>query len=109
MDLEFILEIFCLQKFVPLVGFFFFDRTFLPHKNKCKVLELIPHNLEGNQCEMMALVCLRMLMSVNIMNMRTQPLEPMLMLTQGAHTFDVKEEEEQEVFVPTEEGGANLS
>jgi hypothetical protein len=32
----------------------------------------------------------------------------MLMLTQGAQTFDVEEEEEQEVFIPTKEGAANM-
>lgn len=82
MDLDFIREIFCLQKFIPLVGFFF-HRTFFPHENKCKVLELIPHNLEGNRCEMMASICLRMLTVVDIKNTRMQLPEPMLMLTQG--------------------------
>jgi len=57
---------------------------FLLQENKCKVLELIPHNLEGNQCEMMVSVCLCMLIGVMIRNMGTQPPEPILMLTQGA-------------------------
>ncbi len=38
-----------------------------------------------------------------------QPPKPILMLTQGAHIYDVEEEAEQEVFIPTKEGGANLS
>ncbi len=32
-------------------------------KNNCKVVfKIIPHDLEGNWCEMMALVCLNMVM-----------------------------------------------
>ncbi len=48
---------------------------------------------------MMALVCLRMMTSVAIKNMGMQPLEPMLMLTQGAQTFDADEEDEQDVLI----------
>jgi hypothetical protein len=39
-------------------------------------------------------------------NIRTQPPKPMLMFTQN---FDAKEEDEQKVFIPIEEGGSNLS
>jgi hypothetical protein len=39
-------------------------------------------------------------------NTRTQPSKPMLMFTQN---FDAKEEDEQKVLIPIEEGGANLS
>ncbi len=42
-------------------------------------------------------------------NTKMQPLKPILMFTQGTHIYDAKEEAEQEVFVPTKEGGANLS
>jgi hypothetical protein len=38
-----------------------------------------------------------------------QPLEPILMFTQGAQTYDVEEEEEPKVLVLTKEGGTNLS
>ncbi len=41
--------------------------------------------------------------------MGLQPPEPMLMLTQGAQTTNVEDDEKQEVVVPIEEGGANLS
>jgi len=34
---------------------------FLPQENKCKVLEIVLHDLERNQCKMMALICFRML------------------------------------------------
>jgi len=44
-------------------------------ENKCKMPEIIPHDLEGNRCGMMALVCLHMLMNVAMNNTRTQPLE----------------------------------
>jgi hypothetical protein len=33
---------------------YFSDRSFFPQENKCKVLEFIPHDLEGNWCKMMA-------------------------------------------------------
>ncbi len=58
---------------------------------------------------MMVSVCFRMLTNVATWNMRMQPLEPILMLTQGTHTYDAEEEEEQEILVPTKEGGTNLS
>ncbi len=58
------------------------------------MLEFILHDLEGNRCEMMVLVCFRMLTGVVTRNMRTQPPELILMLTQGAHTYDAEEEEE---------------
>jgi hypothetical protein len=48
-------------------------------------------------------------MGVVTWNTKTQPPKPILMLTQGAHTYDVEEETEQEVFVLTKEGGSNLS
>jgi hypothetical protein len=38
-----------------------------------------------------------------------QPPEPILMFTQGSHTYDVKKEQEQEVLITTKEGGANVS
>jgi hypothetical protein len=57
---------------------------FLLQENRCKVLELIPHDLEGNWCKMMALVYLHMLTGVAISNTETQSPELMLMLTQGA-------------------------
>jgi len=38
-----------------------------------------------------------------------QSPQPILMFTQGAHTYDAEEEKEQEIFVPTKESGANLS
>jgi hypothetical protein len=38
------------------------------------MLEFILHDLKGNRCEMMALVCFRMLIGVTIKNMGTQPL-----------------------------------
>ncbi len=48
-------------------------------------------------------------MGVATWNTITQPPKPILMLTQGAHTYDAEEEAKQKVFVPTKEGGANLS
>jgi hypothetical protein len=53
MDLDIIPELFFPQKFVPLVGLFFY-RLFILQENKCKMLELIPHDLERNWCEMMS-------------------------------------------------------
>jgi hypothetical protein len=44
------------------------------------VLEIIPHDLEGNRCKMMALVCFRMLMNVAMKNTKTQPLERILLI-----------------------------
>jgi len=41
--------------------------------------------------------------------MGTQAPEPMLMLAQGPQTSNAKEQDERGVFVPIEEGGANLS
>jgi hypothetical protein len=38
-----------------------------------------------------------------------QPQEPMLMVIQGTQIFDAEEEDEWNVIVPIEEGGANLS
>jgi hypothetical protein len=38
------------------------------NENKCKVLEIILEDLEGNCCEMMVLVCFQMLTSVAIQN-----------------------------------------
>ncbi len=67
---------------------------FFPQENKCKVLELIPHNLEGTWCELMALICLCMLTNVATRNTRMQPLKPILMFTQGAQTYVVEEEKE---------------
>jgi hypothetical protein len=48
------------------------------------MLELIFYDLEGNWCEVMASVCLCMLTSVMTRNIGMEPLEPILMLTQGA-------------------------
>jgi hypothetical protein len=73
------------------------------------VLELIPHDLEGNQCKLMALICLHMLTNVTTRNTRTQLPEPLLMLTQGSQIYDAKKEEEQEVLITTKEGGVNVS
>jgi hypothetical protein len=58
---------------------------------------------------MMALIYLHMLIGVATKNTETQSLELMLMLTQGALTSDVEEEDEQDVLVLIKEGGANLS
>jgi hypothetical protein len=80
--LTFFLEYF-FQKFIPLVGLFS-NMPFFPQENKCKVLDFITHDLEGNQCEMMALICFHMVMGVAIRNMGMQPLKPMLMLIQVA-------------------------
>jgi hypothetical protein len=37
-------------------------------RKKCKVLDIIPHGLEGNHCEIIAFVCLRMFSSVATKN-----------------------------------------
>jgi hypothetical protein len=74
---------------------------FLPQENKCKVLEIVLHDLERNQCKMMALICFRMLTGVTMRNMKMQPPKPMLMLTQGAQKSNAEEEEERKVLVPT--------
>ncbi len=70
------------------------------------MLEIIPHDLERNQCEMMALVCLCMLTSFTIRNIRTQLHELILMIMGGTQTSD-GEEEEEIIIIPIEEGGAN--
>ncbi len=54
---------------------------FLLQENKSKVLELIPHDLEGNWCKMMALVYFHMLTGVVTRNMEMQSPKLMLMLT----------------------------
>ncbi len=38
--------------------------TFENTKKKCKVLEIIPHDLDRNHCEISIYVCIRMLFSV---------------------------------------------
>jgi hypothetical protein len=52
-------------------------------ENKCKVLEIILEDLEGNHCEMMVSMCFRMLTSVTIQNIGTQPLQPILMIIEA--------------------------
>ncbi len=70
------------------------------------MLEIIPHDLEGNWCEMMALVCFHKLMNVAINNTRTQPLERNWMIMEGAQTIGGDEEEEL-VIIPIKEGRVN--
>ncbi len=70
------------------------------------MLEIIPHGLEGNRCEMMALVCFHMLMNVAMNKTRTQPLERIWMIMEGAQTIGGDEEEEL-VIIPIKEGRAN--
>ncbi len=73
------------------------------------MLEFIPHNLEGNLCEMMSSICLCMMIDVTTQNTRMHLLELILMLTQGTQTSNVEEEDERDVLVPIEEGGVNPS
>ncbi len=47
---------------------YFFNLPFWFLGFKCKVLEIIPEDLEGNHCEMMALMCLCMLINVVVKN-----------------------------------------
>jgi hypothetical protein len=49
-------------------------------ENKCKVLEIISKDIEGNRCEMMVLVCLHMLTGVATWNTRIQPPKSILMI-----------------------------
>ncbi len=68
--------------------------------------KIIPHDLEGNRCGMMALVCFHMLMNVAMNNTRTQPLERIWMIMEGTQTIGGDEEEEL-VIIPIKERKAN--
>jgi hypothetical protein len=48
---------------------------FVEQENKCKVLEIIPHDLEGNCYEIITFVCFHMLSSVAKKNVTTSANE----------------------------------
>ncbi len=74
-------------------------------KTKCKVLEIILKDLEGNHYEVMASMCLHMLTDVVIQNTRTQPPKLTLMIIEAAQ-INV-EDNEDVIIIPIEEKVVN--
>jgi hypothetical protein len=76
-------------------------------ETKCKVLEIISKDLEGNRCEMMASMCLCMLTGVVIQNTTTQPPKLTLMIIEAAQ--NIFKDNEDVITIPIEEKVANQS
>jgi hypothetical protein len=52
-------------------------------ENKCKVLEITPHDLKGNHYDIITYVCLCMLSDVAMKNVTTNANEEVLHITKG--------------------------
>lgn len=66
------------------------------HENKSKVFEIIPHDLEGNHCEIITSICLCMFSNVITRNIGTSVNEKVLCIPSGMKTSDANVSEELE-------------
>jgi hypothetical protein len=64
-------------------------------ENKCKLLEIIPYDLDKNHCEIIAFVCLRMLFDVAMKNVTTGGDNQVLHIIEGVQTIEVHVSDEE--------------
>jgi hypothetical protein len=68
---------------------------FKTQERKCKVLEIIPYDLNKNCCEIIAFVCLQMLFNVAMRNVAIGGDEDVLHIIEGMQTTKINVSDEE--------------